>query len=113
MPTTTRLLRPLPALLILAACNVVTSYPTAILRPAEDAPERFLLDDGSPVAAAVGPAACRNPLRDPRGGEPIVLERSYQGSGDYHVANGRYGAGARELIRVDCTTGAPLGIVRG
>lgn len=105
--------RALPALLLLGACSTVVSYPTALSRPAQDAPERFVLDDGGAISGTPGTAHCRSPIRDPRGGEPLVMERAYRGNGDYRVAGGRYGVGPRELMRVDCATGAPLGIVRG
>jgi hypothetical protein len=99
-------------LLLAAACSTVSSYPTAISRPAEGAPDRFVLEDGSPISGTPGAAPCRSPIRDPRGGAPLVMERAYRGSGDY-ATGGRYGAGAGELLRIDCASGAPLGIVRG
>jgi hypothetical protein len=106
-------LRKLPLLLLAGACNTAVSYPTAISRPAQDAPEHFVLGDGSALNGTPGAATCSSPLRDPRGGDPITLERSYQGSGDYRVSGGRYGVGAGELLRVNCANGTALGIVRG
>jgi len=97
----------------LAACNTVSSYPTAVSRPAEGAPERFVLADGSAIAGTPGAAPCRSPIRDPRGGDPLTMERAYPGTGDYAAAAGRFGVRAGELLRVDCATGERLGIVRG
>lgn len=34
------------------------------------------------------------------------------GIGDYQVPQGRYGVGAREVLRLDCNTGRVLGIAR-
>ena len=86
-------------------------------RPLEGAgaPERF-----EPVGPAlrVAPAdtltggGCLNPLIDPRSGDRLVLVRSTTGHGDYEVREGRYGVGPAELIRVECNTGRPLGVVR-
>jgi hypothetical protein len=105
-----RAARLLPAVL-LGACTTATSYPTAVLRPADGAPEHFVLEGGETMNGAPG-GPCRSPIRDPRGGAPLVMVRAYQGSGDYD-ANGRFGTHAGELVRVDCASGAPLGIVRG
>ena len=64
---------------------------------------------------------CRNPLIDPRGKTILTLRRSADGKGDYWVGTlgdesqgvgGReYGITSRQLLRVDCATGKPLGIV--
>jgi hypothetical protein len=98
---------------LLAACNTSLNYPTAVLRPAMDAPERFLREDGSPITGTPGAAPCTSPIVDPRSGARLLMERAYQGSGDYSVPAGRYGVGAGELLRVDCATGLAVGVVRG
>jgi len=96
-----------------AACNTVTSYPTAVSRPAQDAPDRFVHADSSAISGTPGAAACTSPIVDPRTGTRLTMVRSYQGSGDYSVPANRYGVGTGELLRVDCANGEPLGIVRG
>lgn len=104
------------AALVLAsgACgNTSLNYPTAVLRPAMDAPERFVREDSSPITGTPGSAMCHSPILDPRSGARLVMERAYQGSGDYSVPADRYGVGARELLRVDCATGQAVGVVRG
>jgi hypothetical protein len=103
------------ALVLLAgACgNTSLNYPTAVLRPAMDAPERFLRENGSPITGTPGAAPCTSPIVDPRSGARLTMERAYQGSGDYTVPPGRYGVGAGELLRVDCATGLAVGVVRG
>jgi hypothetical protein len=107
-----RWLTPAVCLLLAAACNTVTSYPTVIARVAEGAPDHFVLDDGGAISGSPGAAPCRSPIRDPRGGAPLVLERAYQGSGDY-TTDGRYGVRTGELLRIDCANGTALGVVRG
>lgn len=57
-------------------------------------------------------AGCLNPLVDPRDGERLTLVRSWSVHGDYEVAEGRYGLGEGELLRVECNTGRVLGVAR-
>lgn len=101
------------ALVTLAACGMVSSYPTTILRPAENAPERFTLADSSAVTGTPGAATCRSPLVDPRNGARLTMQRADRGRGDYSVPAGSYGVRGGELLRVDCSNGQPVGIVRG
>jgi hypothetical protein len=113
---TLRTLRHLSAatgLLALAACNTTLNYPTAVLRPAHDAPERFVRADSSAISGTPGAAACTSPIVDPRTGARLTMVRSNQGNGDYAVTGASYGVGNGELLRVDCANGQPLGIVRG
>ncbi len=49
---------------------------------------------------------------DSRDSTEIRLERAISPRGDYTVPNGRYGVGDRELLRLDCNTGAVVGAVR-
>jgi hypothetical protein len=51
-------------------------------------------------------------MRDPRDGTELRMLRSHATRADYEVAPGRYGVGEHELLRLDCNTGQPLGIVR-
>lgn len=104
------LLPMLPA--VLAACAAATTpWSGAALRMAEDTPPAFAPEDG--VMPTTG---CRNPLVDPRDQTRLRLVRSAAvGSGergDYEVPAGRYGVGPGELLRIECSTGQPLGIVR-
>ena len=59
--------------------------------------------------------ACRNPMVDPRDGTRLTLVQSQRGGsgqvGDYRVPEGRYGVGTRELLRLDCGSGRPVGVV--
>lgn len=80
--------------------------PDASARPARDLPERFVLPN-PPVGTI-----CQSPIGDPRTGARLRLVRSLNGRGDYEVPAGFYGANASELLRVDCTRGTALGLVR-
>lgn len=103
----------LAAALALAGCaHGTASLPAdAAARPATDVPERFVTSAPPPAEAAA--PACRNPLLDPRDGTRIDLIRSTAGTrGDYETPAGRYGVGPNELLRIDCTTGAAVGVVR-
>jgi len=82
----------------------------APLRPAVDVPERFAAV-GEPVGAGGG-TTCRSPLEDRRDGTRLVMQRSAAGVADYAVPAGRYGVAGNELLRVNCSTGEPIGIVR-
>jgi len=98
-------------LLVGACASTSGSWETREPRPADDTPTAFVTEDGTtPVEA------CRSPLIDPRDQTRLRLIRSAPmgGShrGDYEVTGGRYGVGENELLRIDCTTGEPLGIVR-
>jgi hypothetical protein len=111
--TTARAAFGLAAALALAACahGGASLLDDAAARPATDLPERFASDALTPAAGAE--PACRNPLLDPRDGTRLVLVRSTAGTrGDYEAPAGRYGVGPGELLRVDCATGAAIGIVR-
>jgi hypothetical protein len=84
----------------------------AAFRPAENTPTRFSTSDG--VAAEDG---CRMNMIDPRDNTQLRLARSWLEGvtyrGDYEVPSGRYGVRDGELLRLDCTTGEVIGIVRG
>jgi hypothetical protein len=101
------------ALLLTAGCNTSLNYPTAVLRQAEGAPDRFVRADSSPISGTPGATACTSPIVDPRNGARLTMERAYQGNGDYTVPAGSYGVASGELLRVDCATGAPIGVVCG
>lgn len=82
-------------------------------RQAVDVPEAFSISPSEVVAPPREAAdACRNPMYDPRDGTRLVLEAALEGRvGDYAVPPGRYGVRERELLRLDCRTGRPVGVV--
>ena len=87
---------------------------TDIVRTSSETPDRFQAL-AHPEAVDLKPGdPCRSPLVDPRDGTRITLARSVPGFGDYEVPPGRYGIPdpRRELLRVDCGTGRPVGVVR-
>jgi hypothetical protein len=77
-------------------------------RPATDVPWQFVLADG----ALNNNSSCRTPIVDPRDKATLQLERADRGYGDYRVPEGKYGVAGIELLRVDCTTGRTVGVVR-
>jgi len=101
------------ASLAAAAACAVSSYPTTVSRPAQDAPARFVRADSSAISGTPGSAACTSPIVDPRTSARLTMERATGGRGDYSAAAGAYGLRPGELLRVDCANGEPIGIVRG
>ena len=78
-----------------------------------EAPDHFKVA-ASGLGKSVEPKAgegCRNPMVDPRDGTMLTLRRSANGVGDYWVQEQKYGVSARQLLRIDCATGKPVGVV--
>ncbi|MEW5833850.1 MAG: hypothetical protein AB1832_02190 [Pseudomonadota bacterium] len=96
--------------LLLAGC---ASFPPVVSHPARDTPARFdVLDPTTGGARANDPAPiCESPLVDPRNGITLTLIRSTDGHGDYLPARPGYGLAGNELLRIDCTSGTPMGAV--
>lgn len=83
--------------------------PANIERPATGVPGTFVREDGMPNLSTT----CATPLMDLQDRSTLQLVRTLRDrQGDYRVAAGKYGVGATELLRVDCTTARPMGIVR-
>ena len=108
--------RVLVGVLILAAsggCSTMKgaleTTPDRIDRPAKDTPDLFLREDDRPNTGT----PCLAVLIDPRDKTAVQLVRTIPGQGDYRVPAGKYGVTDTELIRIDCATGRPVGIVRG
>ncbi|HUF50700.1 MAG TPA: hypothetical protein VMN60_07705 [Longimicrobiales bacterium] len=92
-------------------CATVQETTDRELRAADDVPPAFTTEDGvAPVQS------CSNTLIDPRDQTRLRLMRSADTGGmyrgDYDVPSGKYGVGSQELLRINCATGEPLGIVR-
>lgn len=84
------------------------------MRAAVDVPDHFMT---STTTGAVEPRpdeGCRSPIIDPRNGVRLTLIRSADGRGDYEPQSGAssYGLKAGELLRVECASGRPVGIVK-
>lgn len=102
-------------ILALAACAVSDFDPATVSRAPVDVPERFqpVSSTGEAVEWPARGAGCLSPMVDPRDGTQIRLVRSGSEQGDYAVADGRYGVGPGEWLRLDCATGRVVGIVSG
>jgi hypothetical protein len=105
-------------LLALSACTIGGSNSVSPLsrgRPATDVPDRF---EPSAQYARIAPAdtvpgnGCTSPMTDPRDGTAIRMREAGSGIGDFQVPAGKYGVREGELLRVECNTGRPLGIVK-
>ena len=93
------------------ASSHVEGFPSdAAVRPLTDAPTQFAASTSARTGLPTD--ICQTPLYDQRNGTALRLERSVPGRGDYEVAVGHYGAQAGELVRVDCRTLTPIGLVR-
>lgn len=79
-----------------------------MVRTAEDLPAGF----ETPAGTSWGGNSCYNPIVDPVDGTELILIQSQAGLGDYSVENGKYGVGRGELLRINCTTGEVVGIVK-
>ncbi len=103
--------------LVAAACNVSGSgFQSAPISPAPvTTPLRFLPPDASKIDTPAGTLVddgCLSLLADPPSGIRLTLVRSENGVGDYAVPGGAYGVSNDQLLRLDCNTGAVLGVVR-
>jgi hypothetical protein len=98
-------------IMLLAGCATASANTEREVRDAEDTPPVFATEDG--VAPVQG---CNATVLDPRDQTRLRLIRSAiiggTHRGDYDVPAGKYGVRSDELLRVDCATGEPLGIVR-
>jgi hypothetical protein len=106
------------SLMLASACgaNGSSGFPSnAPLRAGTNLPAQFEPPAGfgrlSPTDTISG-GACLSPMRDPRDNSLIKMVRADNGQADYKVADGQYGVGEHQLLRLDCNTGRPLGIVK-
>lgn len=109
------LLCSLPMAMMITGCGS-TSHANLIPQPVTGLPAHFV---GSSGARETVDAACRSPLRDPNGGVALTMVRSGRernrpdiGWGDYAISPaGSYGVRADQLLRVECGSGRPAGVV--
>ncbi len=104
-------------LVLVGACGQNSSgFPSATpLRAGTDLPAQFEPPPGFgrlSLTDTIAGNACLSPMHDPRNNMEIEMVRAAQGQADYRVPDGRYGVGAGQLLRLDCNTGRPLGIVK-
>jgi hypothetical protein len=99
--------------LIAAGCSTGELW-----RPPMATPDHFLAVDGDGGADGGSPrepvadGRCHSPLVDPADGTKILMVRAMDGYGDYVVPEGRYGLGKDDVLRIQCSTGRPIGIFR-
>lgn len=102
------------AIVLVAACATSRSFATKLAPLPAGLPDRFVTDS-SVVVSPNDPPACHSPLRDPRDGTMLRLVASSRlggvQQGDYVAPAGRYALASRARLRIDCTTGRPLGVV--
>jgi len=77
------------------------------MRAATDTPERFEIPSGT-----TWDDTCKNPVIDPLDGSELILVESAGGFGNYRPVRLKYGMNKRELLRINCLTGAVVGIVK-
>lgn len=77
-------------------------------RAAADTPEHFVPQEG----VSLNGTSCKSPMVDERDGTILKLAASAGGEGDYLVPEGKYGVMKGEYLRLDCSTGEVIGIVR-
>jgi hypothetical protein len=93
------------------ASSHVEGFPAdASVRPLTDPPTQFAQSGSGRTRQKTD--ICQSPVVDQRNGISLRLVRSVPGRGDYEVPAGHYGAQAGELVRVDCRTLQPIGLVR-
>jgi hypothetical protein len=79
-----------------------------VMRAAIDVPAQF----ETPSGVSMNENSCTSPLIDPRTGTTISMVRSSTPLGDYEVPEGLYGVNKGELLRIRCSTGEVVGIVK-
>ncbi len=79
----------------------------SVMRSALDTPERF-----EPPVGTTWDDSCKNPIIDPQDGSELILVESREGFGNYRPNRLKYGMTRGELLRINCRTGAVVGIVK-
>ncbi|QED37022.1 hypothetical protein FK178_04550 [Antarcticibacterium arcticum] len=79
----------------------------SIIRTATNTPERFEIPSGT-----TWDETCKNPIIDPMDGAELILVESGGGFGNYRPVRLKYGLTRGELLRINCRTGAVVGIVK-
>ena len=95
-------------LIFTLSCGPGRTANDGVIRSATDLPDLF----DTPAGMGWGDNKCLNPLIDPMDGTELILVQSRDGLGDYRVVGRKYGVSKGELLRINCTTGVVVGIVR-
>ena len=110
MNTRFKLILPVLLLLIVSCgTSVNNSFRAAdVVRQPVGAPQRF----EAPAGVVFDEFSCKSPLTDPQTGVVLRLVRSGSGFGDYDLPMGEYGVAGNELLRIKCSTGEVVGVVK-
>jgi hypothetical protein len=113
---TARGVRPLLAavafITLAGACSTGTggsSLSTAPQPLPPGVPTRFVPADSTKSLPASG---CLSPLKDPQSGTTIIMVRADNGVGDYLAPSGAFHIPDGKVLRLECSTGEVLGLVR-
>lgn len=110
MKTTIKYLVVVNCIILLGSCgslkNSEGSY--RIIRQAENTPSQFL----PPKGVSLDQNSCKSPMIDSVDGTEIIMVTSTSGEGNYRVPQGKYGVQKGELLRLNCSNGKVLGIVK-
>jgi len=79
-----------------------------IIRQAENTPEKFVPANG----VSLDSDTCKSPMIDPRDGTQLLMVSASGGMANYKIVTGKYGLKKGELLRIDCSTGVVVGIVK-
>lgn len=110
MKTTFKYLVVVNCLILLVSCGSLKNSESSnrIIRQAENTPSQFLPAEG----VSLDQNSCKSPMIDSADGTEIVMVTSTNGEGNYRVPQGKYGVQKGELLRLNCSTGKVLGIVK-
>ena len=95
-------------LMLVFSCKSVTTFIDNDISGALDLPEAFVPEEGM----SLDKNSCKNPMIDKRDGTRITMVSADNNQGSYQVPSGKYGLKEGELLRLDCSTGQVIGIVR-
>jgi len=97
-------------LIITSGCGALqnSGNNTRIIRQAENTPEKFVPAGG----ISLDNDSCKSPMVDPRDGTQLIMVSSTNSMGNYKVPTNKYGVNKGELLRIDCSTGVAIGIVK-
>lgn len=110
MTTTLKYLAVIQCFILFFSCGSLKNSEASnrIIRQAENTPSQFL----PPKGVSLDQNSCKSPMIDSEDGTEIIMVTSTRGEGNYRVPQGKYGVQKGELLRLNCSTGKVLGIVK-
>ena len=79
-----------------------------IIREAENTPEAFVPREG----VSFDENSCKSPMIDPRDSTEIIMVSASNGQGTYSAPQGKYGLKKGEFLRLNCSSGKVIGVVK-